>query len=310
MGAGEQERDVQQRQAGRQLGPQLGEVAGTGAPQRHRQLGGIEHRLHRPADGVGQRRGQHGLPQRMEDLLLAPTEQLGQHLVHHHGGQVHVGLGPQPLGQLQRLGDGHLLGHGDDDGRRHQRVAEDVDHPAGLVAHPAHLHQLVDGLGSGELADHVTGRRRVDHDEVVGALAHLVAELAHREDLLDPRRGVGHEVERAGQRADAPQQRHLELEAQVLLERLLGVHGHAAEVGRQLAGVEVEGTRLERVGQVALGVDLAHQRPLAPLGGQQGQRGGDARLAHTALARHEDQAAIEQVDAVRVHGRLRRSPRR
>ena len=64
-------------------------------------------------------------------------------------------------------------------GRRHDdqaglgRVAEDVEHPAGLVADQADLHQLVDRLRRGELADDVAGGRGVDDDEVVVPLPHL-----------------------------------------------------------------------------------------------------------------------------------------
>src|SRR3954447_3351260 len=43
--AGEQVGDVEQGQVGRELGPQAGEVAGSCAPQRHRELGRVEHRL-------------------------------------------------------------------------------------------------------------------------------------------------------------------------------------------------------------------------------------------------------------------------
>ena len=60
---------------------------------------------------------------------------------------------------------------------------------------------------------------------------------------------------------------------------------------------------LEEVGQVALGVDLADQRPLALLGGQQGQAGRDGRLADAALAGDEEQLALEQVEV-----RTARSP--
>ena len=241
-------------------------------------------------------RGDLGRAQGVEDLLLPPSEQLGQHLVHDHRGEQHVGLGAQPRGQLERLAHRHLLGRRDDHRGGDGRIAEDVDHPRGLVADPADLHQLVDRLGRRQLTDHVAGGRGVDHDEVVGALTDLVAELADGEDLLDPRGGVGHEVEGAGDRTHPPEQRHLQLELQVLLERLLGVHGHAEQVRPELTGVEGQRPGLERAGQVALGVDLARQRALALLGREQGQRGGDAGLADPALAGHEQQPPVEQLD--------------
>ena len=120
---------------------------------------------------------------------------------------VDLRLGGEPIEQFDRLGDGHLLGRRDDDDSGTRRVLEDVEHPAGLLADHPDLDQVADHPGRGDLGDDVTGRLGVDDDEVVVALAHLVRELADAEDLLDARRGVGHEVERAGQRADPPDER-------------------------------------------------------------------------------------------------------
>ena len=138
----------------------------------------------------------------LEHLLLAPAEQLGQHPVDHDGGQVDVGLRLDAARQLDRLVDRHLLRRGHDHHAGRGRVGQDVDHPARLLAHQADLHQLVDGLRRGQLADDVAGRRGVDHDQVVVALAHLPPQLADGEDLLHAGRGRGHELEDAGQRAD------------------------------------------------------------------------------------------------------------
>ena len=63
-----------------------------------------------------------------------------------------------------------------------------------------------------------------------------------------------------------PEQRHLELQLEVLLQRLLGVHGHAPQVRGQLAWARTTAAALEGVGQVALGVDLAHQGALGRAG--------------------------------------------
>ena len=97
------------------------------------------------------------------------------------------------------------------------------------VADEPDLDQIVDRLRRGQQPDDVTGRRRVDHHQVVVALAHLVAELADGEDLADTRGGGGHEVERLGQRPDPADHRDPQLELQVLAERRLGVHGHGEE---------------------------------------------------------------------------------
>ena len=137
---------------------------------------------------------------------------------------------------------------------------------------------------------------RVDDDEVVVLLAHLPRQLADGEDLLHAGRGVGDEVEGPGERADAGEERQLELEAEVLLQRLLGVHRHRPEVGLQLTGLEAGVAGLVEVGQVALGVDLADEGALALLGRQHAEPGRDGRLADATLAGDEDELAVEQID--------------
>ena len=77
-------------------------------------------------------------------------------------------------------------------------------------------------------------------------LPHLVAELADGEDLLHPGRRRGHEVEAAGQRPDAGQQRHAQLERQVLAQRVLGVHGHGRQPVGDLAGARRPAARSRR----------------------------------------------------------------
>ena len=145
--------------------------------------------------------------------------------------------------------------------------------------------------GRGDLGDDVPARLGVDDDEVVVPLADLVGELADSQDLLDARRRIGDEVERAGERADAPDQRHLD-------EQCAGTRaasprcsspwrtgrGRPPRLERQRRGVE-------RGGEGALGVHLAHERALAGAGAEVGERGGDGRLADATLAGDEQQAA-------------------
>ena len=222
------------------------------------------------------------------------TEELGQDPVDHHGRCAHRGLVTDAVHQLERLADGHLLrrAHGHEPGL--ERIGEDLEHPVGLAADHPDLHQVVDGLRRRQLADDVAAGRRVDDDEVVVALAHLVAELADGEDLAHAGSGGGHEVEGLGQRADPPDDGDAQMELQVLAQRGLGVHRHRPDPGRHLSRREVGRRRLEERGHVALGVDLADQDPPAVLGGQLRQAGRDRRLAHAALPRDEDEAQVEQ----------------
>ena len=191
---------------------------GPGPAHGDGEAGRLEDRRHRPADPLRQDRLGLGRPQLLEDLFLALAEQLGQDPVDHHGGQLHRGLLPHPRDQLEGLVHRHLLGRGHRDQARLLGVGEDVEHPVGLAADQAHLDQVVDGLGRRQLADDVPAGRRVDHDQVVVPLAHLVAELADGQDLAHARRGGGHEVERLGQRPDAPHHRDAQVQFEVLAQ--------------------------------------------------------------------------------------------
>ena len=207
---------------------------------------------------------------------------------------VRAGLGAQPCEQLDRLGDRHLLGGGDDGDTGARRVVEDVEHPLGLVADQADLHEVGDHPRRTDLADDVAARLGVDDDQVVVLLAHLPAELADTEDLLDAGRRVGDEVERRRQRADAAEQRHPHEQPQVLAQRVLGVHRHREEVRRDLGRLELELADVERVGERALGVHLADERATAVPCGDVGERGCDRGLADAALAGDPEQVEVEQ----------------
>ena len=203
---GEQLGHVEDRQAGRN--GRRGGARGAGADD---------------ASGLGELGGEHDVanarPGGVDEQLLGvaeagrrrgllAVEQRGQHAVGDDRRGRDPGLGGEPVEQLDRLDDGHLLGRRDDDDAGARRVLEDVEHPAGLVADHADLDQVADHPRGADLGDDVTARLGVDDDEVVVALANLVGELADAEDLLDAGRRVGDEVERAGQRADAPDERH------------------------------------------------------------------------------------------------------
>ena len=136
----------------------------------------------------------------------------------------------------------------------------------------------------------------------VERLADLPAHLADGEDLLHPGRGVGDEVERTRQRADAPHDRDPGLHPEVLPQRRLGAHLHRRDARVDLTWLEADRRMLEERGQVALAVDLDEQHPLAALGRQECRRRGDGALPDAALAGEEQQAAVEQAGR-RAHRR-------
>src|SRR5439155_18970322 len=143
----------------------------------------------------------------------------------------------------------------------------------------------------------VAGSRRVDDDEVVVPLPHLPHRLADREDLPDTGTCGGDELEGARQWPDAGDGRETQLDTEVLLQRLLGVHRHGEEARLDLLGLVARGPGLEKVAEVALGVDLADERALAVLRGEQTERGCDRALADAALAADKQQPPIEETDA-------------
>jgi hypothetical protein len=73
------------------------------------------------------------------------------------------------------------------------------------------------------------------------------------------------------------------------------VHGHGPHALGHAAGLPAQRLALEEVAEVALGVDLADKDPLALLAREEGEGGSDRRLADTALAGDEQDAAVEQV---------------
>ena len=149
--------------------------------------GGIEEGAGRPVEDAGQGLLRPGLEQAVEDLFLTPTEQLGQDPVDDDGTRSTLVSSATRSRNSIVSWTGISAGRGHDDQAGLGRVAEDVEHPPGLLADQADLHQVVDGLGGGQLADDVAAGGGVDDDDVVVAFAYLPAELADRHDLLDAR---------------------------------------------------------------------------------------------------------------------------
>ena len=212
---------------GGQLVAQPGQVHAAGAAQRDGELGAVEDRPHGRADAP--RSAQRRWPARR--AARRPPPRRGR------TARAAPGWPPRRRGRRRsrrasRSASSSVSLTGISSGAATITTPVCAGSPRMSSIHPVwsrtmpDLHQLLDRLRRRQLAGDVAGGRRVDDHEVVAALAHLPQELADGEDLLHPRRRVGHEVERAGQRAEPGDERDLQLEAQVLLERLLGVHRH------------------------------------------------------------------------------------
>jgi hypothetical protein len=120
-----------------------------------------------------------------------------------------------------------------------------------------------------------------------------VPHLPDRHQLAQPGRGGGEVLEQPAA-AEHPRQRaRLQLVAQPLLLRLLGIHRDREQAGRQLQLAVPHVTRAEDAGEALLLSHLAHDSALAAPRGSQAQGGCDGRLPDAALARHEHQPLVQ-----------------
>jgi len=246
----------------------------------HLSVGGGEVGEH-PASGRGQR--------------------FGRHPVEHAQGHVQGALlGDFPF-QLDRLHHRHLLGERGEDSRGAATVGDHAVDPLDLAADQTAANELQHRARRPELREDVPAGAAVDDDQVPHRTLALVAtsllegDLAGHEHVPGSGDGGGDEVDDARQWGHPRQPRHLEVDAQVFLQRLLGMQPDHADTGLHHLGLEARPCRAKRRGEVALGVDLDAEDLLAALGGEQAERGGDGGLAGASLAGHEDDPPPEQL---------------
>jgi hypothetical protein len=113
----------------------------------------------------------------------------------------------------------------------------------------------------------------------------LGADLAHRDELGEPRGGGGQVLEQPTPAEHPGQRARLELVPEPLLLGPLGLDGLKVQpLVRQ---------RPEHAAEPRLIRHLAeHYAPATPRGDQP-ERGRDRRLSHSALARHEDEPLVQ-----------------
>ncbi len=300
----EEVRQVEQRKVDRF--EQAFEVHGPGAPERDREAGTVEDHRGAGAGARFQDRVRVGLAQRFERGFVGVGEQLGQHPVHDDRSERDRQFGAQPSDELDGFRHRHLFGRRDDVDRRYRGILEHLAEPLRLRAHGTDVHELTDPGRRAELGDDVSGRGRVDDDEVdVGAaldrLPHLPTDLADRQDLLHAGCCTRNEVERFGEGSDAAEHRHPQVELEVLLQRRFGVHRHGEDAGMHFARREPDRPLLELCGDVALRVDLDQQDTLADVRREQRRRGGNRALADATLACEEEETPVEQIGCGPYH---------
>jgi hypothetical protein len=179
-------------------------------------------------------------------------------------------------------------------------------------------------LGRVEEVQRRPRRRRVDDDEVPGALAvgprAQLPELLHRHVFLGPRErgrhglveGVGEDLlsglaSRVGEHDLVEGPLHVEHHR---VEAAAG-HGLGRQAGDQPRHI-VELGEAERLGQATRRVDGQHDDPAPLLGGPQSERGGGRRLADTARPAADDDPGMpvsqHRVDVQRGGTRHLRTP--
>ena len=233
------------------------------AAQGDRQLGGVEHRAaRRPPTASDERRLRTRLAQAFEHLLLAPPEQLGQHPVHDDGGEVDVGLrrATRSASSIVSL-TGISSGAATITTPVCAGSLEDVEHPRGLVAHHADLHELADRLRAPRAAPTMwPAPRRRPHEVVVLARAPPSTSLPTVRISFTPGAALATKSKAAGERADAADERELAAGGSGTPCSDSSVSIAIAQRPRlHLARLEPGAAGLEAVGQVALGVDLARR---------------------------------------------------
>jgi hypothetical protein len=147
----------------------------------------------------------------------------------------------------------------------------------------------------------VAGGGRVHDHQVVArgaarAALHLreLPDLAHRHQLAHARRRHGEVLEHARPGQHVGERLHPDLDAQVLLQRVLRVDRDRPQVVGDLDLAEVRVLPVEGAGDPVLVGDLGDDGPAALAGGHHAQRRGDRGLADAPLSGHEDQALVEE----------------
>ena len=239
----------------------------------------------------------------------------GEDAVEEAGAEPDRRLRLHPVVEIERLRHGHLLGERADGEQRAPGIAEDGVDPLHLGADDPPAGEVHHRSRRAELREDVAGRGAVDDDQVphgtatVGALR-LIGDLADDEHVAGAGEAGGDELEHLRQRREPGEARHLEVDAQVLLQRLLGVEAEHADVGLYHLRLERRRRRAQSAGQVALGVDLDAEHPPSRVGAEECERGGDRALAGPALAGDEEEVAGEQPvegAAARAGSRRRRA---
>ena len=204
----------------------------------------------------------------------------------------------EPVGRLDQLVDRRLLGQADEHDLAAGRVPEHLDDLLGLGAQRAAPGRVHEAEGAREEGHRMSGRGRVEHDQVRGAGTLELLDLAEHEHLADAWDGRRHDLEHAARHqalGHTPQAVVLE----VLHEGVVrGDHPapHAPWPVERLVEhrfVVVEGgLQPEQARQPACVVELDHEHLEPGIGRHPSERRRDGRLADTALAGDDDDVAL------------------
>ena len=241
---------------------------------------------------------------------------VGVQAVHHDRPEAHADAVLEVERGLDELVDRGLLRQRDEHDLAAVRRGEQLEHVGGLRVDRPDLHRVGEAAGRLEERDRVAGGRRVEDDEVGGAVGASrpleLLDLAEHEDVADAGHGGGDHVERAGGHQPLREPPEAVL-AEVLEERVVGGERAGPDRPRaprrrgQLHLVVGERIHVEHRRQPALALDLDDEGGQAGPGRGAGEHGRHRRFADAALARHDDDTGSrEESGVVHVPGSLRR----
>ena len=173
--------------------------------------------------------------------------------------------------QLDRLDHRHLLGKGAEHDRRPDGIPDQRVDPLDLGTDEAAADECEHRLRGREVRLHLTARGAVDEDEIPDRRSSIRAPCGAprrrscrpRACRADPGTPVAMKSKTRASGVSRVSARHLEIDVQVFLERLVGAQLEDGEIVLHHARREPGGRRPERGGEVALGVDIDGEDALA-----------------------------------------------
>ena len=196
--------------------------------------------------------------------------------------------------QLDRLAHGELLRRRDEADERPRRIAEELVDASEHLRNRSDPRERPEGPRGGEERQGVAGCRGVDEHDVVGApsevtLLHPAEQPVQHQELRQPRRGRGEDLERRA--LQQPSREHAEAEDAVheVGERVVGLERRRLEARRHEPRGRFQPIEPEQRPEAAVcHLDREHASARTREGAR--ERGRHGALSDATLSRDDDQA--------------------